>query len=227
MKINKEGYPTILKVNATVAVVMLLFGWIVVKGEGSAWLLWSVEFVLAVIFFLVIIFFREPHRPHITEEGTVFAPADGKVVVIEDVEETEFFGERRMQISVFMSLTNVHINWFPVSGKVAFKHYHAGDYLVASHPKSSDKNEHMSVGIDTGHEVIAYRQIAGFIARRIVSYAKNIGQHVEQNDQCGFIKFGSRVDVFLPMDAEILVNIGQKVTGSQTPLARLKRSADQ
>ncbi len=222
MRINREGYSTIARVNGLMAFVMLLFGLAATHFGWAAWLLWTVEALLAINFILVIIFFREPTRPHITDEGLVFAPADGKVVVIEDVVESEYFGEKRLQVSIFMSIFNVHINWFPVAGRIMFKNYHEGKYLVASHPKSSDKNEHMSVGLDTGHEVIVYRQIAGLIARRIVSYAE-LDRMVEQNSQCGFIKFGSRVDVFLPLDAEIMVEIGQKVTGSQTPLARLKR----
>ncbi|MBR6830921.1 MAG: phosphatidylserine decarboxylase family protein [Tidjanibacter sp.] len=222
MRINKEGYSTIAYVNGVIVLLMLLFGWAATSYMWPAWLMWTTESILAILFVLVVMFFREPTRIQLTEEDLVFAPADGTIVVAEDVVETEFFGEKRLQVSVFMSIFNVHINWFPVAGKVIYKKYHEGKYLVASHPKSSDKNEHMSVGIDTGKEVIVYRQIAGLIARRIVSYA-NPDQVVEQNQQCGFIKFGSRVDVFLPLDAEILVNIGQKVTGSQTPLARLKR----
>ena len=155
------------------------------------------------------------------DDSLVFCPCDGKVVVCEDVEETEFLGRRCMQVSIFMSLTNIHVNWYPVSGRIEYFRHHNGRFMVAWHPKSSDENEHTATAISTPRGTIVFRQVAGLVAQRIVSYAVE-GQTAEQNTKCGFIKFGSRVDLFLPLDCEILVSLGQKVTGSQTPIARLK-----
>ena len=180
---------------------------------------WVVTLILLAI---VVAFFREPKRPHVTDPDLVYAPCDGKVVVCEDIMETEVKGEKMMQISIFMSLFNVHINWFPVGGKVVYKEYHPGKFLVAMHPKSSDDNERMTVGVETAKGItVIFRQVAGLIARRIVSYAK-VGDQATQNFKSGFIKFGSRVDIYLPLDSEILVGLNQKVVGSQTPIARLK-----
>ena len=143
------------------------------------------------------------------------------MVIVEPTDVAEYLGERRIQVSVFMSVWNVHINWFPVGGMVDYYRYHPGKYLIAWHPKSSELNERTTTVVDTGKEKILFRQIAGMVARRIVSYAKP-GSRVEQNTECGFIKFGSRMDIFLPPDAEICVKIGEKVTGKQTVIARLK-----
>lgn len=216
MKINKEGY-TIL------SVTFLLFAAI-----GTAWFLWLpaipawILTVALFIFYLCIVsFFREPRRPHLLDSDLVYAPADGRVVVVEPVREKEYFGDERIQVSVFMSVTNVHVNWYPVGGEVVYTKYHPGKFLVAWHPKSSEENERMTTVVDTGSHRILFRQIAGMVARRIVTYAK-IGRHMEQNTKLGFIKFGSRVDIFLPPDSEVLVSIGQLVTGSQTPIARLR-----
>ncbi len=132
-------------------------------------------------------------------------------------------GERRIQVSVFMSVTNVHQNWFPVGGRVTYFKHHHGRFMVAWHPKSSDDNEHTTTAVETpAHGVVIFRQVAGMVARRIVSYAR-VGSEATQNTPCGFIKFGSRVDLYLPPDAEVLVGLGQKVTGGQTSIARLKK----
>ena len=216
MRINKEGYHiifTTLLICVVVSLLVFLFcprivGWIV----AGATLLW---------WLFVISFFRKPKRAVVRDQHTVYAPADGTVVAVEEIEEMEYLGDRRIQVSVFMSLTNVHMNWYPVSGSVIYFKYHPGQFFVAWHPKSSEKNERTTTVVDTGEHKILFRQIAGFVARRIVSYARE-GETVLQNEKCGFIKFGSRVDVMLPPDSEVLVRIGDKVVGSQTPLARLK-----
>lgn len=215
MKINKEGY----------AIIAISFTLLLALGAAlflftPLWLASLLTFGLAVLFFFILIFFREPSRPQLTDNNLVYAPADGKVVVVERVYEKEFMAQECIQVSVFMSLTNVHINWYPIGGTVEYFKYHPGKYMVAWHPKSSEDNERTTVVVGNGRCRILFRQIAGLMARRIVSYAE-AGRKVEQNEKCGFIKFGSRVDVMLPVDAEILVNIGDKVTGSQTPIARL------
>lgn len=221
MKINPEGYEgikintfifaIIIAVVTTTAIVYQWAWWVTALVE--AFLLWRI------IFF--IYFFREPERELLKQEEAVFAPADGKVVVIEEVDGPEVMGGRCIQMSVYMTFYDVHINWHPVSGEVIFKDHFEGDFLLAWHPKSSSRNEHTTVGVRTpSGVVVAWRQIAGWIARRIVCYA-NEGDRVEQNSKSGCIKFGSRVDVFVPLGSEILVSVGDKVVGSQTPLARL------
>ena len=215
MKINKEGY-TIITVTAIIAVVLsLLFLWLLPLWLGA---ILGGASLLMILF--VAAFFREPDRAVIREDDVIFAPADGTVVVIEQVTENEFIQEERIQVSVFMSLSNVHINWFPIGGKILYFRHHHGRFMVAWHPKSSEDNERTTTVVDTGRYTILFRQIAGLIARRIVSYAQE-GKPVKQNDKCGFIKFGSRVDIMLPLGSEVLVSIGDKVTGSQTPIARL------
>jgi phosphatidylserine decarboxylase len=153
----------------------------------------------------------------------VFSPCDGRVVVTEVVYEDEYIKEEMMQISIFMSITNIHMNWLPVGGEVEYYKYHPGRFLIAWHPKSSTENERTTtvVRMDNGKRVL-FRQVAGMIARRIVSYVK-VGDKVNQNDVFGFIKFGSRIDVLVPKDSELLVEIGDKVVGSQTPLLRLPK----
>lgn len=217
MKINREGYNIIaVTMLVCVAVCTVCFIW------TPMWVAWPVAVLLFGYAALTTWFFREPKRPVLRDANTVFAPADGKVVVVEPVKENEYMGGREcIQVSVFMSITNVHINWYPVDGEVAYHKHHHGKFMVAWHPKSSDENERTTTVVDTGKHKILFRQIAGLVARRIVSYAV-VGQRVEQNAKCGFIKFGSRVDVMLPPDSEILVGIGDKVRGSQTPIARLK-----
>jgi phosphatidylserine decarboxylase len=180
-----------------------------------------------IIFLLFLQFFRSPYRNLLLHEDLVIAPADGKVVVIEDVMETEFFGEMRKQISIFMSPINVHITRNPVSGTVKYFKYHPGNYFVAWHPKSSTENERTTVVVESllGIDVL-FRQIAGAMARRIVWYV-NEGDEVSQGEEFGFIKFGSRVDVFLPLDAEVKVQIGQKTKGGVTVIAQLASDAPQ
>ncbi len=220
MKINREGFPTIFKVALPLIAILLLLNFFALRGEWSQWVMIPVNLGLLYVIISIFYFFREPHRQQLTESGAVFSPADGKVVVIEEVDEKEYFGDRRLQISVFMSVTDVHINWFPIAGRISYHRYHPGRFRVAWHPKSSEENERMSVAVKGPDGEILYRQIAGLVARRIVSYASE-GKEVEQNSKCGFIKFGSRVDIFLPLDSKVEVALGDKVTGSQTILAHL------
>lgn len=196
MRIHKEGASIILITASLAAVVAGLCLWLL---PLAAALPVSVAALAAVLF--VTSFFRCPEREILREDDTVFSPADGTVVAIEEVEENEYFHDSRIVVSVFMSLWNVHVNWFPVAGTVDYFRHHHGLFLVAWHPKSSEDNERTTTVVDMGGRKILFRQIAGLVARRIVSYAR-VGHRVEQNSQCGFIKFGSRVDLFLPSDAE-------------------------
>ncbi|MBX2941426.1 MAG: phosphatidylserine decarboxylase family protein [Cyclobacteriaceae bacterium] len=174
-----------------------------------------------VLFLLVLQFFRSPSFKIVQNENQVLAPADGKVVVIEETEETEYLKERRKQISIFMSPVNVHVNRMPVGGTISYYKYHPGKYLVAWHPKSSTENERTTVvaKMKNGTEVL-FRQIAGAVARRIKCYVTE-GQELEQGQEFGFIKFGSRVDIFLPIDAKINVKVGDITKGGRTVLAEL------
>jgi phosphatidylserine decarboxylase len=177
--------------------------------------------VSLVVLILVFRFFRVPRRRPFLDEKTITAPADGRVVAIEKVEEKEFLKSTSIQVSIFMSIHDVHINYFPVSGKVSYLRYHPGRYLVARYPKSSRYNEHCSIGIDTPSGPVLVRQIAGFVARRIKCYAaENCASR--QGEEMGFIKFGSRLDLFLPVDSSIQIELDQQVTGSVTPIARFK-----
>lgn len=222
MKVNKEGY----KIIAVSGVVCLLL-WLLIRyllvSHSAVSLLWVSAVMLVIFWFFIVAFFREPKRELIHDPELVFSPCDGRVVVTETVVENEYLKQEMLQISIFMSITNVHMNWVPVAGKVEYFKYHPGRFLVAWHPKSSTENERTTtvVTMSSGRKVL-FRQIAGLIARRIVSYMK-VGTQVEQNSVCGFIKFGSRVDVLVPKDSELLVGIGDAVVGSQTPLARLKK----
>ena len=216
MKINKEGLNIIL-----LSVCLAVAIWVAAVLFLQTWLFIAISIVILAFLVCIISFFREPKRPYVTDESLVYAPADGKIVVIEEVEDKEYIEGRYLQISVFMSITNVHINWYPVSGTIEYFKYHPGRFIVAWHPKSSEENERTTTVVNTGKYHVLFRQIAGLIARRIVSYVK-VGGPAVQNEKFGFIKFGSRIDVLLPPDTEILVSIGDKVTGSQTPIARLK-----
>lgn len=217
MKINKEG-KTIITVTTIVCVLAAI---VVTAIFGNSPVSIAVWCGAAVITLFCMAFFREPARELLQDESLVFSPCDGKVVVCEDVTETEFLGQRCMQVSIFMSLTNIHVNWYPVSGRIEYFRHHNGKFMVAWHPKSSEENEHTTTAVSTPRGTIVFRQVAGLVAQRIVSYAEE-GEMAVQNTKCGFIKFGSRVDLFLPLDCEILVSLGQKVTGSKTPIARLK-----
>lgn len=222
MKINKEGYTIIATTAAICCLLFCILCWILI-GRAPLWVVAAAGVVILGVLLFVMVFFREPQRPRLSDPSAVYAPADGKVVATEIVESSEFLSGRMMQISVFMSLTNVHMNWYPVGGRIVHFKYHPGRFLVAWHPKSSEDNERTTTVVETpAGEKILFRQIAGLVARRIVSYAR-VGSEAVQNTSCGFIKFGSRVDVLIPADSEVLVKLGDKVTGSQTPIARLKR----
>ena len=222
MKISKEGFKII-----TVSGVVLLAIWLLVfymlKANDLMWLLITLAVLLFVFWLFIVSFFRDPRRVRIHDDDLVFSPCDGRVVVTEVVYEDEYIKEEMMQISIFMSITNIHMNWLPVGGEVEYYKYHPGRFLIAWHPKSSTENERTTtvVRMDNGKRVL-FRQVAGMIARRIVSYVK-VGDKVNQNDVFGFIKFGSRIDVLVPKDSELLVEIGDKVVGSQTPLLRLPK----
>lgn len=165
-------------------------------------------------------FFRNPSRKIITDESVAFAPADGKIVAIEDVYESEYLNMKCRKVSIFMSIYNVHVNRYPVSGKICYSKYHPGRYFIASYPKSSELNEHHSTVIEKADgALIMVKQIAGALARRIICYAK-VGNHAEQGEDIGFIRFGSRVDLFLPLNAEILVKMNEKVKGNRTVIAQ-------
>lgn len=170
---------------------------------------------------LVLRFFRVPLRRPFKDEKTVLAPSAGKVVVIEKVHQEEFMQGPCIQVSIFMSIHDVHINYFPTDGNVAYFKYHPGKYLLARHPKSSSLNERSSIGIKTPHGAYLVRQVAGYVARRVKSYTRQGGKAV-QGKEMGFIKFGSRLDLFLPLNADIKVELNQRVTGGLTPVARFK-----
>jgi len=212
---HKEGFKIIL-----IAALIMVSGLLLIDNFISIyWLQKSLMIILLVFFVLVLQFFRDPKRNTVLDDQQVIAPADGKVVVIEEVEEKEYFKGKRRQISIFMSPLNVHVTRYPVSGKVVYSKYHPGKYLVAWHPKSSEENERTTIVIhnDSAGEVL-YRQIAGAVARRIVNYAKKDKQ-VIQGEDAGFIKFGSRIDIFVPLDMKINVSLDQKTRGGETIIA--------
>lgn len=218
MTLHREGRLIIV---ITVLVVVFLniaiFEWVHIRAVQNAILILS-----GILALLIIQFFRLPKRTSNPNAELVFCPCDGKVVVIEEVMEEEFLMEKALQISIFMSPVNVHANWFPISGKVIYDKYHPGKYLVAWHPKSSTENERTTICVETdkGHRVL-FRQIAGALARRIKYYVKT-GDLAEQGKEFGFIKFGSRVDVFIPTNSEVMVKIGDRVKGIRSVLAELK-----
>jgi phosphatidylserine decarboxylase len=219
MKIHKEGRKILLYTCLALLVLNLLL----YQFNAPNVTFNKIFSAVSVVFFLLLLqFFRSPYRNLLLHEDLVIAPADGKVVVIEDVHESEYFNDVRKQISIFMSPINVHITRNPVSGIVKYFKYHPGNYFVAWHPKSSTKNERTTVVVDSAAGAdILFRQIAGAMARRIVWYVKE-GDEVSQGEEFGFIKFGSRVDIFVPLDTEIKVQLGQKTKGGVTVIAQLK-----
>lgn len=217
MLFHREGYKIIL-------VTMLILAGINVAMQsllGEENIIAKIILIISLIFFILILqFFRNPSRNTIINDNHVIAPCDGKVVVIEEVEEPEYFKDKRRQISIFMSPLNVHVNRNPISGIVKYAKYHPGKYLVAWHPKSSTENERTTVVIAGSRAEVLFRQIAGAVAKRIVYYVKE-GQPVKQGDEMGFIKFGSRVDIYVPLNAQINVSLQQKTKGGETVLATL------
>lgn len=219
MTIHKEGRTILFILLILLFGINLLIYWL---APGNALLQNGIITVSIVLYLLILQFFRSPEIKTIINDKHIIAPADGKVVVIENTTEAEYFNDRRKQISIFMSPVNVHVNRSPVAGVVKFFKYHAGKYLVAWHPKSSTENERTTLVVETndGLEVML-RQIAGAVARRIKCYVKE-GDRLAQGGEFGFIKFGSRVDVFLPVDAEIKVKVNDKTTAGKTVIAVLK-----
>ena len=221
MKINKEGY-RIIGVTGICCLAIWFFAYFFIDSWAS--FIWFMAALLLVFWFFVAAFFREPRRVQIHDDELIFSPCDGRVVVTEVVHESEHIDCEMMQISIFMSVTNVHMNWMPVGGIVEYFKHHHGRFLVAWHPKSSTENERTTTVVRLKDDRrVLIRQIAGFVARRIVSYVK-VGEPMAQNSVLGFIKFGSRVDILIPKDSELFVEIGDPVIGSQTPIARLKRN---
>lgn len=212
---HKEGFKTILITGLIVVAGILLTDHFV----ANIWIQKPLMILFLILFLLVLQFFRDPNRKTAINDLHVIAPADGKVVVIEDVEEKEYFKGKRKQISIFMSPLNVHVTRYPISGVVKYSKYHPGKYLVAWHPKSSEDNERTSIVVENKSlGEVMYRQVAGAVARRIVNYAK-VGQQVVQGTDAGFIKFGSRLDIFVPLDHEIRVSLNESVRGGETVIA--------
>jgi phosphatidylserine decarboxylase len=219
MTIHREGYKTIAIGALAFAVINLISFYFI--SAHAAWLSGLIFVLTLIVELFLISFFRIPSRKLSTGEGLVIAPADGKVVVIEETTDTEYFKDRRLQISIFMSPANVHQNRNPVGGEVVYSQYHQGKYLVAWHPKSSTENERHSVVIRSSHGDVLIKQIAGALARRIVNYLV-VGHKTDQSAEMGFIKFGSRVDVLLPPGIAVQVQLGQTVQGGVTVLAKWK-----
>lgn len=219
MVIHKEGYKILTYLFVVLLIVNLAVYYLLPESTAARWTVWGIS---AFIYIMILQFFRSPRRLIITNDNHVIAPADGKVVVIEEVDEPEFFNEKRKQVSIFMSPVNVHINRNPISGMVTYFKYHPGKYLVAWHPKASTENERTTIVVTAKDGTsILLRQIAGALAKRIVWYLQ-AGEEVKQGEELGFIKFGSRVDVFLPLDAKVKVSMGEKVKGGSTVIAEFK-----
>ncbi len=213
---HKEGHKIIIITTTIVVAAILLMD----EFIAISWLRMLLQIAFLIFFILILQFFRNPKRHTVVNDTQVLAPVDGKVVVIEEVEETEYFKDKRLQVSVFMSPINVHATRYPVGGNVVFSKYHPGKYLVAWHPKSSTENERTTVVVENKtYGKVLFRQIAGALAKRIVNYAKE-GDTVKQGSDQGFIKFGSRVDLFLPLDTNIKVSLNQKVKGGETVIAQ-------
>ncbi|WP_405267431.1 phosphatidylserine decarboxylase family protein [Cellulophaga sp. Ld12] len=214
---HKEGQKIILISFFLVTIIVLAAHYYI----DLNWLKLLIQCTAVVFLIIILQFFRNPKRKVTKSFDEILAPVDGKVVVIEEVEEKEYFKEKRLQVSIFMSPINVHVTRYPASGAITFSKYHPGKFLVAWHPKASEENERTTIVIKTPKfGEILYRQIAGALAKRIVNYA-NVGDSAHQGEDAGFIKFGSRVDLFLPLDATINVKLNQKVIGAKTCIASL------
>ena len=212
---HKEGHKIILLFLSITIIDILIVEYFI---ENSTLKIF-IQIISLLILILILQFFRNPKRNTVISDDKILSPVDGKVVIIKKVFEKEYFKDERLQISVFMSPINVHVTRYPSSGEIVFSKYHAGDYLVAWHPKSSEKNERTTIVLKTKtFGEILYRQIAGALARRIVNYAK-VGANAIQGEDAGFIKFGSRVDLFLPLDSKVKVKLNQKVIGGETVIS--------
>jgi phosphatidylserine decarboxylase len=216
MTVHKEGTPTILIIFAFCAAVT--YAGFHFLGEHLSWLAWILAILAFGFFVFIVSFFRIPARKHTIDATAIVAPADGKVVVIEEMHDIEYFNERRLQVSIFMSPLNVHVNRNPMDGEVLYSKYHPGKFLVAWDPKSSTDNERHSVVLRNEQVTILVKQIAGALARRIVNYL-NAGDKVKQTEEFGFIKFGSRVDILLPPGTKVNVRMGDVVQGGVTVIA--------
>ncbi len=214
---HKEGHKIILITFVLVVISVLAID----RYIDISWLKWTLEIGLLILLILILQFFRNPKRHTKQNDKQVIAPVDGKVVVIEEVFEKEYFKDKRLQVSVFMSPINVHVTRYPIGGNVVFSKYHPGKYLVAWHPKASEENERTTIVVENEtYGKVLYRQIAGALAKRIVNYAKQNDKAVQGAD-AGFIKFGSRVDLFLPLDTNIKVALNEKVRGGESIIAEL------
>ena len=212
---HKEGHKIILLTFITIVIIVLLLDYFSVEYKSY------IQIFLIIQLIIVLQFFRNPKRVTNVGDKYIVSPVDGKVVVIEEVFEPEYFKEKRIQVSIFMSPINVHVTRYPIGGQVTYSKYHPGKYLVAWHPKSSTENERTSIVIKNENcGEILYRQIAGALAKRIINYAKE-SDYVNQGDDAGFIKFGSRVDLFLPLDTKINVSLNQKVKGAEDIIAKV------
>lgn len=218
MTIHKEGYKSIGITALIFGIINVISFWFLSASWPNVTIL--IFLITLALFLFIVSFFRIPRRSHTFDDAKVICPADGKVVVIEEITDVEYFKDRRIQVSIFMSPANVHVNRNAISGLVKYSQYHPGKYLVAWHPKSSTENERHSVVVENEKGIILVKQIAGALAKRICNYLTP-GQQVKQGDEMGFIKFGSRVDVLLPLDAKIDVQINQVVKGGVTVLATL------
>lgn len=218
MRFHKEGWPSLLMVLIFSGLIIFIAKYFFANYTIALWFAYTLSAFLTLV---ILQFFRDPKRAFTLGDHYIIAPADGKVVVIEETMENEYFKDKRLQVSIFMSPTNVHINRYPMSGTVSFFKYHPGKFLVAWDPKSSTDNERTTVVVknNKGYEIL-FRQIAGALARRIVWYCKE-GDQAKQCDEMGFIKFGSRVDLFFPVGTKLNVKIGDVVKGSQTVLAEV------
>ena len=212
MKIHKAGHILLFKAFVLFAFINVL----VYAFIPNIIVFRAVLIVSGILYLLMVNFFRFPNRHIVVKDNTILAPADGKIVVVEETFEPEYLKKQCIQVSIFMNIFNVHINWFPINGIIKFFKYHQGRYMAAYLPKSSTENERTTIAIEaTNGQEIVMRQIAGAMAKRIVSYAP-VGGKARQHEHAGFIKFGSRVDLYLPLGTKIDVKLGQKVTGSQT-----------
>lgn len=217
MKFHKEGVPTLLITLLFSTIIIAIAHFVFPEHAIAHWFAYILSGFLLIV---VLQFFRHPQRKHTINENAVIAPADGKVVVIEETEESEYFKDKRLLVSIFMSPINVHVNRYPIAGEVTYAKYHPGKFMVASLPKASTENERTSIVVKhpgNGKSVL-FRQVAGALARRIVMYSRE-GDRAIQCGEMGFIKFGSRVDLYLPLDAKMKIKMGDVVYGSQTIIA--------
>ncbi len=217
MKIAKEGNKIILICGVTFGVII---------GGLFFFKLLTLAYIVSIFLFLkwcfILRFFRLPKRELLQDDKTIYSPADGTIVAVERVYEGEYFKEERLQVSIFMSVWNVHANWYPIGGKVKYFRHHHGKFIVANHPKSSTENERTTTVVEGDNGEVLFRQVAGYVARRIVSYVCE-GEKAVQNNRFGFIKFGSRIDLFLPLDCDVAVKLRDKVVGSQSVIATFNK----